>query len=205
MAKLNFRYGTMNSGKSIDLMRIAHNYEENGYSTLVMKPKIDTKGLDMLDSRVGMRRKVDILITPDTNILEEINKNKKDNLACIFVDEVQFLKKEQIDELFLITKLLDVPVICYGLRNNFKMEGFEGADRLLQIAEEIHELKTLCKCGNIARYVGRKANGQYLLDGDVILIDGSSEKVEYVPLCGNCYLNEVKKIDKVKVKSKYKI
>ena len=205
MAKLNFRYGTMNSGKSIDLMRVAHNYEENGYSIVVMKPKIDTKGKNMLDSRIGMRRKVDILIDSNTNIMEEIKNTKKDNLACIFVDEAQFLNKEQIDELFLITKILDIPVVCYGLRNNFKMEGFAGSDRLLEIAEEIVEIKTLCKCGNIARYVGRKVNDFYMLEGDVVLIDGKEDKVEYVPLCGNCYLNEVKKIDKVKVKSKYRI
>ena len=205
MAKLNFKYGTMNSGKSIDLMRIAHNYEENGFSVLVMKPAIDTKGLDMLDSRIGMKRKVDILIYDKTDIISAINCYKKDNLSYIFVDEAQFLSKEQIDTLFLATKIFDVPIICYGLRNNFKMEGFEGADRLLQIAEGIEEIKTLCDCGKIARYVGRKVNGEFELDGDLVVIDGANNEVEYVPLCGECYLEKVKKINKQKIKSRYKI
>lgn len=194
MAKLNFKYGTMNSGKSIDLMRTAYNYEENGFNTLVLKPMIDTKGIDMLDSRIGLKRKVDILIPKDSMVtplvLEKLNKN----LACIFVDEVQFLSKNQIDELFILTKKLDIPIICYGLRTNFKMEGFDGAIRLLEIAEEIEEIKTLCSCGNIARYAGRKVDGNYTLEGYEVVIDGTDKNIEYVPLCGNCYLQKVKKL-----------
>ena len=164
MAKLHFKYGTMNSGKSIDLIRTAHNYEECGYNVLVMKPIIDTKGADMLDSRVGLKRKVDILINDDS-ILKLLKNKITDNLACIFIDEAQFLNKKQIDELFFITKKLDIPVICYGLRTNFKMESFEGSRRLLEIADELEELKTLCKCMEIARFAGRKVNNEYTLDG----------------------------------------
>ena len=134
MAKLHFKYGTMNSGKSIDLMRTAHNYEEVGYSVLVLKPLIDTKGEDKLDSRIGLQRKVDMLIDKDESILKLIKENINDSLACIFVDEAQFLNKNQIDELFFLTKEIDIPVICYGLRNNFMMNGFEGSIRLLEIA-----------------------------------------------------------------------
>ena len=194
MAKLHFKYGTMNSGKSIDLMRTAHNYEEVGYSVLVMKPSIDTKGNDKLKSRVNMERKVDILIEKNDSIIKLLRNKIKTNLACIFIDEAQFLSTSQIDELFFITKDLDIPVICYGLRNNFKMEGFEGSNRLLLIAEELEELPTLCKCKEIARFVGRKVNGEYVLSGDDILIDGENSFVEYVPMCGKCYLKKVKKI-----------
>ena len=193
MAKLHFKYGTMNSGKSIDLIRTAHNYEECGYNVLVMKPIIDTKGADMLDSRVGLKRKVDILINDDS-ILKLLKNKITDNLACIFIDEAQFLNKKEIDELFFITKKLDIPVICYGLRTNFKMESFEGSRRLLEIADELEELKTLCKCMEIARFAGRKVNNEYTLDGLEVKIDGKDENIEYVPLCGKCYLEKVKKI-----------
>ncbi len=193
MAKLHFKYGSMNSGKSIDLIRTAHNYEECGYDVIVMKPIIDTKGSNKLDSRIGLKRDVDILIG-DESILELIKNKITDNLACIFVDEAQFLNKKQVDELFLITKKLDIPVICYGLRTNFKMESFEGSKRLLEIAEELEELKTLCKCMEIARFVGRKVDNKYTLDGNEIEIDGKNKNIEYVPLCGKCYLEKVKKI-----------
>ena len=193
MAKLNFKYATMNSGKSLDLIRTVYNYEENNYKVLVLKPSIDTKAENYISSRVGVKRKVDYLIKPNDNILELL-KDSLDNIKTIFVDESQFLKKEQVDELFLISKKYDIDVICYGLRNNFKMEGFEGSIRLLEIAEELEELKTMCHCGNIARYVGRKVNGKYVFDGDVVVIDGTAN-VEYVPLCGDCYLKEVRNID----------
>ena len=195
MAKLNFKYGTMGSGKSIDLMRTAYNYEEKGYDVLVMKPLIDTKGSNKLDSRIGMKRTVDILISDDTDIISEVNNRLTTNLRCIFVDEAQLLSSKKIDELYLASKIFDIPIICYGLRTNFKMEGFPGSTRLLEIAENIEELKTLCKCGSTARFAGRKVNGEFTLEGDNILIDGEYNNVEYVPLCGDCYLKKVKKID----------
>lgn len=195
MAKLSFKYGSMGSGKSIDLMRTAYNYEEKGFDTIVMKPIIDTKGNDKLDSRIGMKRKVDILIDNNTNIVKEVKKMLIGNLKCIFVDEAQLLSSDKIDELYLISKIFDIPVICYGLRTNFKMKGFSGSTRLLEIADSLEEIKSICKCGNIARFNARKVNGKYMLDGDDILIDGTDSKVEYIPICGDCYLKKVKKID----------
>lgn len=196
MAKLHFKYGTMNSGKSIDLMRTAYNYEEMGYKVLVLKPMIDTKGENKLSSRIGMERVVDVLIPLDSLVLPLIKNKITDNLACIFIDEAQFLSKNQIDELFILTKKFDIPVICYGLRNNFKMEGFSGSIRLLEIADELEEIKTLCPCGEIARYAGRKTNGKFTIEGNEVVIDGSKDNIEYVPLCGKCYLKKVKKIIK---------
>lgn len=189
MAKLNFKYATMNSGKTMDLIRTAFNYEENGYHILIIKPSIDTKGNDYIISRVGLKRKVDFLIDREDDI-EKIIKKDLNNIKCIFVDEAQFLTRKQVDELFLISKKYDVDVICYGLRLNFKMEAFEGSLRLLEIAEELEELKTMCKCGNIARYAGRKLNGKYQTNGDEVVIDGNNN-YEYVPLCGECYLKDV--------------
>lgn len=198
MAKLNFKYATMNSGKTLDLIRTAHNYEENGYKVIILKPAIDTKGETYIESRIGLKRKVNYLIGKEDNITNTI-ANELDNLTCILVDEAQFLSKKQIDELFLITKVFDIAVICYGLRLNFMMEAFEGSKRLLEIAEELEELKTICKCGNVARYVGRKVSGDYVTFGEEVVIDGTND-IEYVPLCGDCYLKDVKKIDYSKVK-----
>lgn len=195
MAKLSFKYGSMGSGKSIDLMRTAYNYEEKVFKVIVLKPKCDTKGNDKLDSRIGMKRKVDILIDNNTNIVKEVKKMLTGNLKCIFVDEAQLLSSDKIDELYLVSKIFDIPVICYGLRTNFKMKGFSGSTRLLEIADSLEEIKSICKCGNIARFNARKVNGKYTLDGDDIIIDGTDSKVEYIPLCGDCYLKKVKKID----------
>lgn len=193
MAKLIFNYSAMNSGKTMDLLRTAYNYEKNGLKVIVMKPSIDTKGGDSIVTRIGLDRKVDYLIDNDCDIYELLC-DKVDGVKCIFVDESQFLSVDHVNQLFKITKLLDVPVICYGLRTNFKSELFLGSMRLLALADELNEFKSLCSCGNMARFNARRLNGEFLYDGDDILIDGSSE-VEYVPLCGKCYLKKVLKIN----------
>lgn len=194
MSKLHFKYGTMNSGKSIDLMRTAHNYEEVGYEVIVMKSIIDTKGSDKLDSRIGLQRNVDILIEKEASILKLIKNKLTEKTACIFVDEAQFLSKKQIDELYFITKKINIPVICYGLRTNFMAESFEGSRRLLEIADVLEELKTLCKCKEIARFAARKVDDEYVLFGNEVEIDGKTKNIVYEPLCGKCYLEKVKKI-----------
>lgn len=192
MAKMHFKYATMNSGKSIDLIRTAYNYEENGFKVVIMKPIIDTKAGNKISSRVGMERTVDFLIEPNSSILELLKNSTCVN--AIFIDESQFLSSKQVDELFIFSKVFDIPVICYGLRLNFKGESFEGSKRLLEVCEELEEIPTLCKCGEIARYVGRKENDEFVTDGLEVVIDGC-KNVEYVPLCGDCFLEKVKKID----------
>lgn len=189
MAKLHFKYATMNAGKSIDLMRTAYNYEENGFNVLVMKPKVDTKSGDRISSRVGLERKVDILIDMEDNIIHLL-KGKLDDLYCIFVDEAQFLKEFQVNDLYKVSKLCDIPVICYGLRVNFLGNSFEGSRRLLEISDVLEELPTICSCGSIARMVGRWFDGKFVLDGDEVVIDGT-RNVKYIPLCGKCYLEKV--------------
>lgn len=191
MAKLNFKYATMNSGKTLDLIRTAYNYYENGYKAIIIKPFVDTKGGSCIKSRIGVEKEVDYLIKKDDN-LKEILKKEINDTTCILVDEAQFMTRKQIDELFEISKENDIAVICYGLRTNFQMNSFEGSMRLLEIADELEELKTMCKCGAIARFVGRKENGFFTLNGEEIVIDGT-ENIEYVPLCGNCYIEKVKK------------
>ena len=202
MAKLIFKYSTMNSGKTIDLIRTVYNYEENNCKVLVLKPIIDTKAGNNVKTRIGLERKVDILIEEDDSILELL-KGKLEDIKCIFIDESQFLSCMQIDELFIITKALDIPVICYGLRTDFKLDSFSGSKRLLELAESLEEFKTLCYCGEVARYAGRKVNGKYAVEGEKVLID-DKENVEYVPLCGKHYLENVTKIDLNKIKDDLK-
>lgn len=188
MSKLYFRYGAMNSGKSTNLMQVAHNYEERGMKVVLIKPSTDKKGGDKLVSRLGVERKVDLLINDDQNVYEEVKKweDNKYKIDCILVDEVQFLKSHQIDELFEVAVCLDIPVICYGLRTDFKMQGFEGSTRLLLLAHSVEELKTICKCGRKAVLNGRKINGKFVFEGEQVAID-NVDNVEYESLCGHCY------------------
>ena len=188
MSKLYFRYGAMNSGKSTHLMQVAYNYKERGMRVLLIKPSTDKKGGDKLVSRLGVEVKVDMIVDKNTDIISEVKENIELNgaLDCILVDEVQFMKKHQTDELFEIAVTLEIPVICYGLRTGFKMEGFEGSERLLLIAHSIEEMKTICKCGNKALLNGRKVNGKFVFSGDQIAID-TVDNVEYESLCGQCY------------------
>ncbi|MBR1413983.1 MAG: thymidine kinase [Bacilli bacterium] len=197
MAKLYFKYGAMNCGKTTILLQTAHNYEERGMKIIVVKPSKDLKAGDNIQSRLGAERKVDYLVKPDESILEIA----KDNLDvdCIFVDEVQFLEPKQIDELLKITIIYDIPVICYGLRTDFKTNGFPASTRLLEIAHKIEEIKTMCRCGAKAIFNARFVNGKLTNEGDQVAIDGF-DNVTYESMCPKCYyeaLNgKVKKLTK---------
>ncbi len=181
MAKLYFRYGAMNSGKSTALIQVAHNYEERGMRVQIIKPYIDTKGADTVVSRIGVKRKIDHYIEHDDNVREKIDLS----IDCLLVDEVQFFSAEQIDQLFEIAIVDNIPVIAYGLRTDFLMNGFEGSSRLLLLAHSIEELKTVCRCGRKAVLNARKVNDEFVFEGDQIVIDGV---VDYESVCGKCYL-----------------
>ena len=185
MSKLYFRYGAMGSGKSAALLQVAYNYNEKGMYVILMKPQIDTKAENKISSRIGIERSVDILIPRDSGIIELIPDTKKPH--AIIVDESQFLTSDQVDELYFISKIYDIPVLCYGLRCDFQMKGFEGSTRLLEIADDIEEMKTICKCGNKATQNIRLVNGEPTFEGEQIVIDDHT-KVEYEGVCGNCYL-----------------
>ncbi|WP_238885751.1 thymidine kinase [Clostridium sp. YIM B02551] len=188
MSKLYFRYGAMNSGKSTNLMQVAFNYEERGMEVLIIKPSKDKKAGEKLISRLGVERKVDLLISDEDNILVLISELRENNtkIDCILVDEVQFLNKNHIDELFDVAVGMNIPVICYGLRTDFLMNGFEGSERLLLIAHSIEEMKTICTCGKKAIFNGRKVNGKFVFKGEQIAID-EVDNVQYQSLCGECY------------------
>lgn len=190
MAKLYFRYGTMNCGKSTALLQVAYNYKENNKNILLLKPIIDTKGNDKVVSRIGVERKVDKLVSETENIYEYFKFQH--NIECILVDEAQFLSKTQVEELFKISKIFDVPVICYGLRTDFKSNGFPGSIRLLELADELEELITICSCGKRAKFNARKIGNEYISEGEQVLID-TNKVIKYEPLCGKCYTKKVLK------------
>lgn len=201
MAKLHFKYASMNSGKSIDLIRTAYNYEENGYKTLICLPNVNNLDED-ITSRIGLCKKTDVLLLYSDKILDVL-KGRLDDVAVILVDEAQFLSISQVEDLFLISKAMNIPVICYGLRTNFKMESFAGSKRLLELAEVLEELPTLCECGQVARFVGRTIKDTFVKEGEEVIIKGT-HNIKYVPLCGECYLSKVEKIDLSKIKEDLK-
>lgn len=189
MAKLYFRYGAMNSGKSTLLLQVAYNYEERGMRVLLLKPGIDTKGGDEIVSRLGVRRPVDYTIAPDTDCRILIGDVlSKQTIDCILVDEAQFLSPAQVDQLFAVVMDQGVPCICYGLRSDFRGEGFPGSQRLLELAHSLEELKTICQCGRKAIMNIRRINGKPVFHGDQVVIDDDAT-VEYEAVCGQCYFD----------------
>lgn len=187
MAKLYFRYGAMGCGKTIQLLQVAFNYEERGMKVCVIKPATDTKNGTKLLTRIGPERATDLCFDRKANLYDLISKKFKD-VACVLVDEAQFLTPKQADELMLVTIDLGIPVMAYGLRLNFRQEdgGFEGATRLLQIAHDIGEIKTICSCGHKATRNSRFLNGELVTEGPDILIDDGKTKIEYRALCPAC-------------------
>ena len=191
MAKLYFRYGAMGCGKTAQLLQVAFNYKEKGMNVCVMKPKIDTKAGDKLQTRIGIEREIDYLIDKDDDVYE-IVKSRFNKSNCILVDEAQFLSKSQVDNLMEIVVKLNIPVMCYGLRTDFLTNGFNGSVRLLEIAHSIEELKTICKCGRKATYNARYINGNIVTKGESIVID-NNPNVKYISLCPHCYYEEIEK------------
>ncbi|WP_341933697.1 thymidine kinase [Microbacterium sp. LWO14-1.2] len=211
MAKLYFRYGAMNSGKSTALLQAAYNYEERGQHVLLAKPAIDTKGASEISSRLGMTREVDFLIGPDDDARAlfdaerdrvrsaaegELFPEGPVDVACLLIDEAQFLTALQVDDLFRIAIEDGIPVIAYGIRNDFLTHAFPGSARLLAIAHSLEELKTICRCGRKAVFNGRVIGGRFVFSGDQVAIDEGAEGAvapeltTYESLCGACYLQE---------------
>ena len=171
MAKLYFRYGAMNSGKSTALMQVAHNYEEQGMRVLILKPQVDTKGGGEL-----------------VDVFEAVRAASAGErpLACVLCDESQFFTPAQAEQLFMVTVDLNIPVICYGLRSDFSLKGFPGSTRLLELAHTIEEMKTICTCGRKATCNCRRVNGEFVFEGEQVAIDLEND-VQYVSMCPQCY------------------
>ena len=185
MAQLYYRYSTMNAGKSIELIKVAYNYEERGKNVLTLIPAVDDRyGIDVITSRIGVQREA-IVVNDDTNILElYMRENEKHKIDCVLIDECQFLKKHHVQELVEIVDSCEVPVLAYGLKNDFRNELFEGSYYMLIYADKIEEIKTICWCGRKATMVARVVDGQIVKQGEQVVIGGNDM---YVSLCRKHY------------------
>ena len=193
MAKMYFGYSAMNGGKTAVILQAAHNFEEKGKKVLVIKSEVDKKGGDKIVSRLGISRKVDLLLPLDQKISTNVSL---DDIDAILVDEVEFMTEEQVKELWIISKLKDIPVLCYGLKTDFRGKMFEGSKTALELSDAIEELSLIpiCNCGEKARFNARIENGEFVKEGNVVAIDGIDAR--YEPLCGKCYIEKVLKITK---------
>ena len=172
MAKLYFYYAAMNAGKSTTLLQSDYNYRERGMRTLLFAPNLDNRyGEGLITSRLGIQAKATIF-TPETDLLcEIIERHRKDSINCVLVDEAQFLKPAQVLQLTLVCDRLDIPVLCYGLRTDFRGEPFEGSKYLLSWAEELVEIKTVCFSGKKATMNARvDAQGRQVTEGEQVEI-----------------------------------
>jgi thymidine kinase len=196
VAKLYFRYGAMNSGKSTALLQAAYNYAERGQQVLLAKPTVDSKGDRNIVSRLGVERPVDFTIGSGEDVLElffayraQVLARTGSPVACLLVDEAQFLTPRQVDDLLRIAVVQGVPVLAYGIRTDFRTEAFPGSRRLLEIAHSLEELKTICRCGRKALFNARRIGERFVFDGAQVAIDAEDD-VTYESLCGQCYLAE---------------
>jgi thymidine kinase len=206
VAKLYFRYGAMNSGKSTALLQAAYNYEERGQRVLLAKPVIDTKDADRISSRLGVSRPVDFLIGPDDDLRALFAEHRArvrgdaealiqpaagTDVACLLIDEAQFLTRRQVDDLLRIVVLDGVPALAYGIRTDFQTQAFPGSRRLMELAHSLEELKTICRCGRKALFNARLVGGRFVFEGDQVAIDElTADRITYESMCAECYLRE---------------
>ena len=189
MAKLYFRYGAVGSAKTLNLLAVAHNYRQQEKRILIVKPALDTRfGANQVRSRAGLEQQADIVLGSG----QAIDESKLAGIDCLLVDECQFLEPQVIDQLRFITTEFDVPVICYGLRTDFKRHLFPGSKRLLELCDAIEEVKTTCAfCNKKAVYNLKMVDGLAVGEdnlGPVVEL-GCEEK--YLPTCAACYETKI--------------
>ena len=196
MAKLLFRYGAMGCGKTRDLIKVWHNYQEKGKQVIIIKPGSDTKGDNLIISRDNSSLNTNYLISESDNIYHIISNHIiENNLDCILVDEAQFLTRNHIEQLTDIADFLNIPVICYGLRADFQDNLFPGSTALFALADAIEEMNTICACGEEATRNVRFTNGVPSFEGEQIAIDGE-DLVTYESMCRKCRKKLVKSLSK---------
>ena len=191
MAKLRFKYGCMNSSKTLNLLTTAYNFEEKNIPFLVLKPSIDTRdGENTVKSRAGIEREC-VSVTPEMDIYDAINKYNViletafSKLEWVLIDEVQFLTNEQINQLSDVVDFLNIEVMCYGLRTDFKSETFPASKRLFELADEIEEVKSRCSCGKKTIINARiNEDGDIITTGEQVMIGGEEK---YIALCRKCW------------------
>ena len=182
MAKLYFYYSSMNAGKSTSLLQSAYNYQERGMTPLLLTAEIDNRySVGKVTSRIGLEAGAH-LFNQDNNLFEMVSEqNENELIDCVLIDESHFLSKEQVKQLGQVVDTLDIPVLCYGIRTDFRGELFPGSQYLLAWADNLNELKTVCHCGRKATMVVRlDSDGKVVSDGDQVVIGGNDQ---YQSMC----------------------
>ena len=188
MAKLYFKYGAMGSSKSAQALITQFNYEELGMSVWLIKPSVDTRdGADVIRSRIGLERRAQV-ITPEQDIVAEYRKAGRHDV--IIADEAQFFTPEQIDQLRELVDDDDLPVLCFGLRTDFQTHFFPGAQRLMELADSLTEIKTVCACGRKATVNARiDGDGRIVTEGAQVMLGGNDS---YVAMCHKCWMRKIR-------------
>ena len=197
MAKLYFKYGAMGSSKTAQALITKYNYEENDMSVWLIKPSADTRdGADILRSRIGLQAKVEVM-TPDTDVYQRFCQTKAHRCDAVIVDECQFMTEKQIDELRQIVDDYDIPVMCFGLRTDFQTKLFLGSRRLMEIADAIQEIKTICDCATKATVNARiDSDGYIVTEGAQVQLGGNDS---YIAMCHRCYIRGIREHKKIKL------
>ena len=191
MPKLYFRYGTMSSSKTMNMLMVAHNYEQQNKKVILIKPSIDTRfGTNVIKSRTGIEKKANYVVKDSDNIIELLKLT--DDISCMIVDEAQFFTTEHIDQLRKLTYFF--PIICYGLRTDYKLQLFPGSKRLMELADNIEEIKTICQfCNNKAiinmKYIEKDGEKKAVKYGSSDPDIGCEEK--YIPVCWSCWNHNI--------------
>ena len=196
MAKLYFKYGAMGSSKTAQALITKYNYEENDMKVWLIKPSADTRdGVQILRSRIGLAAAVEVM-TPGTDIYSLYGSDHNGKCNAVIVDECQFLTEEQIDQLRAIVNDYNVPVMCFGLRTDFQTRLFPGSRRLMELADCIEEIKTMCDCGSKATVNARINDGYIVTEGAQVVLGGNDS---YIAMCHKCYIRGIQEHKKIKL------
>ena len=196
MAKLYFKYGAMGSSKTAQALITKYNYEENDLKVWLIKPSADTRdGIQILRSRIGLAATVEV-IAPEMDVYEQFRKTRAGECDVIIVDECQFLTEAQIDQLRTIVNDYNIPVMCFGLRTDFQTRLFPGSRRLMEVADTIQEIKTICDCGAKATVNARINDGYIVTEGAQVVLGGNDS---YIAMCHKCYIRGIREHKKIKL------
>ena len=197
MAKLYFKYGAMGSSKTAQALITKYNYEENDMSVWLIKPSADTRdGADVLRSRIGLQASVEVM-TSEMDIFDRFTQAQKGKCDVVIVDECQFMTPEQVDQLRAIVNEYEIPVLCFGLRTDFQTKLFPGSSRLMELADVIEEIKTMCDCGAKATINARiDSEGFIVTEGAQVVLGGNDS---YIAMCHRCYVNGIRDRKKIKL------
>ena len=196
MAKLYFKYGAMGSSKTAQALITKYNYEENDMKVWLIKPSADTRdGVQLLRSRIGLTAAVEVM-SPEMNIYDRFLETRKGQCHAVICDECQFLTEAQIDQLRAIVNECNVPVMCFGLRTDFQTRLFPGSRRLMELADCIEEIKTMCDCGSKATVNARINDGYIVTEGAQVVLGGNDS---YIAMCHKCYIRGIREHKKIKL------